>query len=263
MMPGSAEKKYRESKKKKKEEKLIFLQRRARNFPAAHPVVFFSIRVFRTKKSVWKIIVRYDQSSSWPERQRYTYVRSLSVSPFFVRSVRLSGWRRHEHNKCWFRLRNYCPCNSRRFYPATITSTRVRVHASASASCTSVEKTYFYLNYRWESNIFDIINLCRLEWTRTGATFSLFLFLPIQLLLFLLCFFIFTPSKPSSFFLSSFCFLILLTHVITITRVPLVCVHFHDETSNLGRVMKKLSKREKGRETRIGDGGCTKSYISA
>lgn len=151
--------------------------------------------------------------------------------------------------------------------PGVFIQRRSRVHAYACTRAhqphVRVNKTYFYLNYRWESNIFDIINLCRLEWTRTGATFFLFLFLPIQLLLFLLCFFIFTPSKPSSFFLSSFCFLILLTHMITITRVPLVCVHFHNETSNLGRVMKKLSKREKRRETRIGDGGCTKSYISA
>lgn len=87
--------------------------------------------------------------------------------------------------------------------PGVFIQRRSRVHAYAS--CTSVEKTYFYLSYRWESNIFDIINLCRLEWTRTGATFFLFLFLPIQLLLFLLCFFHFYPFQ--TFLFLSFLFL--------------------------------------------------------
>ena len=95
--------------------------------------------------------------------------------------------------------------------PSTPFVTRTRATPSVHSVyvvCTCVcekKKKYFYLNYRWESNIFDIINLSRLECTRTGAMHFSLLFLSPSPTLSCSAFLSFSSTHFSlSFFLSSF-----------------------------------------------------------
>lgn len=144
-----------------------------------------------------------------------------------------------------------------------------------------MKKKYFYLNYRWESNIFDIINLSRLECTRTGAmhfstSFYRFSY-PVTFLA--LCFSHFHPHfslssflflLPSLSFLSFFFFFFRFkrrSHVIShiCTRVfPTLytCIHFRTERRRwkerggwrkIGDIREKEREGEdRGRNGRVG-----------